>query len=362
MDIEQTQQDILPSCNLDNSNLFQGMGQDSYTPHFGFSPQASPGAFHSSQQPSNFWNNPRQPKLLQYPNPLLHQQIPSPPMSAKSSLENWPYNLFQPHQPVMAPHRIITSNHPNDSCIRYGQATPPDDCVPDEYQHEVQPKRQLSIAEPVQNGKRKRASQSSGDSTKPAKRSRKSSGRSKTSGQNAQLSNPLSPEDEKRSKFLERNRVAASKCRQKKKEWTGNLEVRARELQNNKNQLAAIVDSLKEEVIFLKGEMLKHTSCGCERVRDYLEQKADRITSSITFPQQPFRSAASPVRSAPGSKSNSICGSASNHSLRSGSTGLGGEDEEQATSSPTMHFKSENELEALLTSSLLHDTSEEGIT
>ena len=365
MDIEQTKQEFLPARNLDNSNFFQAMSQDSYTPHFGFSPQASPGPCHSSQQPSNFWNNPRQPKLLQYPNPLLHQQAPSPPMSASSSPENWPYNLFQPHQPIMAPHKILTLNHPSDSCIQYGQVTPPDDRVPADYQYEaksqLKPQPQVSITEPVQNGKRKRVSQSSGDSVKPAKRTRKSGGRSKT-GQNAPLTNPLNPEDEKRSKFLERNRVAASKCRQKKKEWTGNLEARARELQNNKNQLAVIVNSLKEEVIFLKGEMLKHTSCGCERVRDYLEKKADSITSSINFPHQPFRSAASPVRSAPGSKSNSISGSASNHSSRSGSTSLGTEDKEQATSSPTMHFKSEHELEALLTSSLLHDTSEEGIT
>ncbi|KAL9102153.1 MAG: hypothetical protein Q9187_009158 [Circinaria calcarea] len=261
----------------------------------------------------------------------------------------------------MAPPKIITLNHPNDSCIQYGQVTPPDDILPDEYRYEAQPQPQLSVTEPVHNGKRKRASPSSVDAVKPAKRTRKSSGRSKTSSQNTQLANLLSPEDEKRSKFLERNRIAASKCRQKKKEWTGNLEARARELQNNKNQLAIIVNSLKEEVIFLKGEMLKHTSCGCERVRDYLEKKADSITSSNNSPQQPFQSAASPVQSTPGSKSNSIRGTPSHHSSRSGSTALGEENKGQATSFPRMHFKSENELEALLTSSLLHDTSEEGI-
>lgn len=362
MDIEQTKQEFLPTRNLDCSSFFQVMGPDSYTPLFGFSPQASQGPVHSSQQPLNLWSSSRQPKLVQYPNPLLRHQAPSPPMSVQSSPENWDYSLFQPQQPMMTPHKIHTANHPSDSCIQYGQVTPPDDRTPDDYQYEAQPKPQVSSTEPVQSGKRKRASQSSVESVKPSKRSRKSSGRSKTSCHDSQVTNPLNPEDEKRSKFLERNRVAASKCRQKKKEWTGNLEARARELQNNKNQLAVIVNSLKEEVIFLKGEMLKHTSCGCERVRDYLEKKADSITSANASPPQPFWSAASPVQSAPGSKSNSISGSASNHSSRSGSTALSGEEKEPVTPPPMMHFKSENELEALLTSSLLHDTSEEGIT
>ena len=84
-------------------------------------------------------------------------------------------------------------------------------------------------------------------------------------------------EDQKRNKFLERNRVAASKCRQKKKEWTSNLESRARTLQNERNQLSLMASSLKEEVLWLKGELLKHSTCDCERIRHYLNREANHL-------------------------------------------------------------------------------------
>jgi hypothetical protein len=72
--------------------------------------------------------------------------------------------------------------------------------------------------------------------------------------------------DEKQ-KFLERNRVAASKYRQKKKEWTNNLERRARELQAHKTRLTLLVGSLKEEMLFLQREVSKHDSQGVEKIR-----------------------------------------------------------------------------------------------
>lgn len=85
-------------------------------------------------------------------------------------------------------------------------------------------------------------------------------------------------EVEKRSKFLERNRVAASKCRQKKKEWASNLDEKARELQVNKESLSALVNSLKEEVLFLKGEMLKHSTCSCPQIKSYLQSQIGDIS------------------------------------------------------------------------------------
>ncbi|KAI9830456.1 MAG: hypothetical protein M1826_004693 [Phylliscum demangeonii] len=84
-------------------------------------------------------------------------------------------------------------------------------------------------------------------------------------------------DERKRHKFLERNRVAASKCRQKKKQWTNNLEAHARMLQTNRIRLSAMASSLKEEVLWLKGEMLKHTTCDCARIRQYLDQEVDNL-------------------------------------------------------------------------------------
>ena len=88
------------------------------------------------------------------------------------------------------------------------------------------------------------------------------------------------PDDErcrKRNQFLQRNRVAASKCRRKKKEWMGQLEERARALQLEKNHLTVAVTSLKNQVLWLKGELLKHDTCDCERIRRYVRREADQL-------------------------------------------------------------------------------------
>ena len=84
-------------------------------------------------------------------------------------------------------------------------------------------------------------------------------------------------EDVRRSKFLERNRVAASKCRQKKKEWTQNLETRAREMQKNSGLLRMAVDSLRDEVLFLKGELLKHHSCECTEIQKFMKSHGNNL-------------------------------------------------------------------------------------
>jgi hypothetical protein len=82
--------------------------------------------------------------------------------------------------------------------------------------------------------------------------------------------------------------VAASKCRQKK-EWTSNLEQRARELQASKTSLALLVSSLREELLYLKGEALRHTTCDCNSVREYLARHAEAF-----FPRSHLDYAPSP--------------------------------------------------------------------
>ena len=263
---------------------------------------------------------------------------------------------------MMAPQKIAAQGNPGDSYLQYGQVTPPDDTPPHLFQqYEIDPpesqQQHAPDTETIQGGKRKRGSQTSDNSTKPSKRSRKSSARSKTLAQKPDQASQ-NPEDEKRNKFLERNRVAASKCRQKKKEWTSNLESRARELQASKNELAMMVCSYKDEIMFLKGEMLKHTTCGCDRIRNYLTQEADNIAYSA----HSFQSAASPVGSEPSSRLPSVSSESSNQRCsRQGSTENQATDFVQSSPVPVMQLKLENELESLLANSLAHDTSDETI-
>ncbi|CCG84527.1 protein of unknown function [Taphrina deformans PYCC 5710] len=74
----------------------------------------------------------------------------------------------------------------------------------------------------------------------------------------------------KRSKFLERNRLAAAKCRTKKKRWTNNLEAAARQASQQTRELHAIVQNLRDEVMQHKTALMAHQGCDCHEVQNYL--------------------------------------------------------------------------------------------
>ncbi|KAG2187485.1 hypothetical protein INT44_005174 [Umbelopsis vinacea] len=99
----------------------------------------------------------------------------------------------------------------------------------------------------------------------------------------------------KRLRFLERNRQAgmyspqvnsivlyhlhglltfysplALKCRQKKKQWEKELQVRSDEVVKRNKALRATVQELKEEAILLKNQLLAHSECDCTVIREYI--------------------------------------------------------------------------------------------
>ncbi|KAM8856255.1 cyclic AMP-dependent transcription factor ATF-2 isoform 1-T2 [Spinachia spinachia] len=67
--------------------------------------------------------------------------------------------------------------------------------------------------------------------------------------------------DEKRRKFLERNRAAASRCRQKRKVWVQSLEKKSEDLNSVNGQLQNEVTLLRNEVAQLKQLLLAHKDC-----------------------------------------------------------------------------------------------------
>lgn len=82
---------------------------------------------------------------------------------------------------------------------------------------------------------------------------------------------PADPaEDEKRERFLERNRIAATKCRQKKQKWTDNLEEDEQRQKALNTYLKQCVAQMREELLFLKGQCLRHSDCACEAIRSHM--------------------------------------------------------------------------------------------
>ncbi|KAF2743749.1 hypothetical protein M011DRAFT_373837, partial [Sporormia fimetaria CBS 119925] len=68
-------------------------------------------------------------------------------------------------------------------------------------------------------------------------------------------------DEEKRKNFLERNRVAALKCRQRKKQWLANLQNKVEMYSTENDALTATVTQLREEIVNLKTVLLAHKEC-----------------------------------------------------------------------------------------------------
>ncbi|OAD03960.1 Skn-1-like basic-leucine zipper transcription factor [Mucor lusitanicus CBS 277.49] len=67
-----------------------------------------------------------------------------------------------------------------------------------------------------------------------------------------------SDEAESRQRSLERNRLAASKCRQRKKEWIDELAHKAEKMTRENEYLKQMLVQLKEETLYLKSQLIMH--------------------------------------------------------------------------------------------------------
>jgi hypothetical protein len=155
---------------------------------------------------------------------------------------------------------------PCGSSIRYGQPTPLPSSPPHtSISHQTFPTddSEESVAEEKSKAPKKRSRVSNSEGKGKLR---------KNSKVDIEDTSHLNIEElAQREHFLERNRIAASKCRHKKKEWTNKLNQRARELQAQREMLVAYVSILRNELIVLKCKCLEHSDCKCERVRDYLK-------------------------------------------------------------------------------------------
>ncbi|KAL8795061.1 MAG: hypothetical protein Q9195_002358 [Heterodermia aff. obscurata] len=281
----------------------------------------------------------------------LSLQPLSPPESAVYPDGTWQtFDYLQ--QP---PHNVLTHIDPSRARSQYGQNTPPDDeqfssldselLMHQQEENSSFPKDPLNAKE----SKRKQPSDAKESNAPSSKRVRKNGGR----GLKSSALDPNNPEDCRRSKFLERNRVAASKCRQKKKEWTNNIESQARQLQQDSTTLHHLVDSLREEILFLKGEMLKHSACANSDIQEYLQRgvKAFHELSDGKIKQE-----TSPLRTAPPSPA------LSSHSLAHPSPLDPSVFEQTYLDEPSRRPSVNDEtLERLLKSHFIQDTSDDGI-
>lgn len=102
--------------------------------------------------------------------------------------------------------------------------------------------------------------------TPASKRARASAAQDKldsspTTDSGSKESKKAMTEDEKRKNFLERNRVAALKCRQRKKQWLQNLQQKV-DLYGQENEaLTNHVNQLREQIFQLRSLLIQHREC-----------------------------------------------------------------------------------------------------
>ncbi|KAL4869596.1 hypothetical protein BDV12DRAFT_167660 [Aspergillus spectabilis] len=92
----------------------------------------------------------------------------------------------------------------------------------------------------------------------------------------------------KRAKHLERNRVAATKSRQKKKRATDQLEIQFQEISRRRSGLEDDIRALHSQLLSLKDQILMHSRCDDDAIHRYLgrmvkqARKHDSVSSALT--------------------------------------------------------------------------------
>ncbi|KAF9439093.1 hypothetical protein BGZ76_000055 [Entomortierella beljakovae] len=87
----------------------------------------------------------------------------------------------------------------------------------------------------------------------------------------------------KRQKFLERNRMAASKCREKKRLQTLKTIEDADEITSRNQALHETLEELQEEVRVLKNQILSHRGCGCDVIQKFVQTSFEFSTPTSTY-------------------------------------------------------------------------------
>jgi len=153
---------------------------------------------------------------------------------------------------------------------RYGQVTPPDDAIM-HGMSKSSSKRADSGASGIEVDETSSMSPRSSMSNKrpSVKSSQKSRKESRVSEDGVA--------GDKKDKYREKNRVAAAKCRAKKKEHTDSLEDTYRTQSAMNTALKQTEKSLRDELSYWRTQALQHTFCSCHPIQEYNMRKAQSM-------------------------------------------------------------------------------------
>ena len=176
------------------------------------------------------------------------------------SLNDWTGDI----RPTASPARLMTQMD-NDTgrrtSLRYGQITPVDSPPDDSLPPAQKAARQSSA-------KNKGGDSAQSNESPKVKKPRKSKKKPMTKEQ----------EESKRKKFLERNRVAADKCRQNRKKWVDDLQTKAHYFGADNSEKKAQLEELEQEIVQLRSLLFIHSrSCNEKDIVSWVEQEANKV-------------------------------------------------------------------------------------
>ncbi|KAF6527554.1 hypothetical protein HZS61_007856 [Fusarium oxysporum f. sp. conglutinans] len=131
------------------------------------------------------------------------------------------------------------------------------------------------------------ASGQAAESPKPRKRGRKPKKQpkeQKVAGQLEELDDDDLPKDPRRRRVLERNRMAANKCRLRKRDKALALTSREEAMEDRNRYLMTCFDSLTVEIYYLKTQLLQHTDCNCVLIQKYITNEAKKCADGMLAP------------------------------------------------------------------------------
>ncbi|EGU87217.1 hypothetical protein FOXB_02263 [Fusarium oxysporum f. sp. conglutinans Fo5176] len=121
------------------------------------------------------------------------------------------------------------------------------------------------------------ASGQAAESPKPRKRGRKPKKQpkeQKLARQQGGFDDDDLPKHSCRRRTLERNRIAATKCRIRKRDEASALACHEKAMEDQNRHLTACADSLTHEIYHLKTQLLRHTGCKCVLIQNYIANEA----------------------------------------------------------------------------------------
>jgi hypothetical protein len=127
------------------------------------------------------------------------------------------------------------------------------------------------------------ASGQAAESPKPRKRGRKPKKQvkeQKVAVQQEDLDDDL-PKDPRQRRVLERNRIAANKCRLRKRDEALALASREEAMEGQNRDLMMCFNSLNVEICYLKTQLLQHTDCNCVLIQKYIANEARKSVDGM---------------------------------------------------------------------------------